>query len=459
MELGGQAEVQLAGGQRVLGADGGLDVDVQLRAVEGSLADLLGKVDAQLGQDLAQGVLGVVPHGVVVMVLLLVGGVAQGQHAAVIRDVEVLVDVENQRADVGNLALDLLWRAEQVRVVLAEVAATLDALQRAGGLIAEVVGDLADADGQLTVAVGLVGVDHHVVGAVHRAQDVALAIHLHGGEHVLAVVIPVAGGLVQVHSADAGGHHVQVAACTLLLLDIVLQLLPDGVACGQEHGQAAAHQVVGHKQAHLLADLAVIALTGLLLLLLPGFQLFLVVECHAVDTGQHLVFLVVLPVCAGLLGDLEGLQCLGVGQVGSDAHVNVLALLEEAELGLVGQVSHVLDLVVLLALLHQLHSLVTGQDEGLDGQIFLADLAHLFFDVGQIVIGELDVAQIDIVVEAVLGGRAKGEVSLGVQALDGLRHDVSSGVADNMQFLILRALVHMAVFVDDLHSGSPFDES
>ena len=54
---------------------------------------------------------------------------------------------------------------------------------------------------------------------------------------------------------------------------------------------------------------------------------------------------------------------------------------------------------------------------------------------------------------------AKGKVSLGVQALDGLRHDVSSGVADNMQFLVLRALVHMAVFVDDLHSGSPFDES
>jgi len=185
----------------------------------------------------------------------------------------------------------------------------------------------------------------------------------------------------------------------------------------------------------------------------------LIVESHTIDTGQHLVFLVVFPVSTGLLGDLEGLQRLGVGQVRSDAHVNVLALLEEAELGFVDQISHVLDLVVLLALLHQLHSLVTGQDEGLDGQIFLADLAHLFFDVGQIVIGELGVAQIDIVVEAVLGGRAKGEVSLGIQALDSLRHDVSSGVADNMQFLVQRALVHMAVFVDDLHSGSPFDES
>ena len=243
----------------------------------------------------------------------------------------------------------------------------------------------------------------------------------------------------------------QVAACTLLGLDIVLQLLPDGVACGQEHRQAAAHQVIGHEQAHLLADLAVIALTGLLLLLLPGIQLFLIVESHTIDTGQHLVFLVVLPVCAGLLGDLEGLQGLGVGQVRSDAHIHILALLEEAELGLVGQVRHVLDLVVFLALFHQLHGLGTGQDEGLDGQVLLDDLAHLFFDVGQILVAQLLVAQIDIVVEAVLGGGAEGKVRLRVQALDGLCHDVGCGMADDVQFLVLRALVHMAVLIDDLH--------
>ena len=398
-----------------------------------------------------------VPHGIIVVVLLLVGGVTQAQHAAVIGNVEVLVHLKDQVAHVCDLALDLLRGAEQVSIVLAEVTAALDALQGAGGLVAEIVGDLADAHGQVTVGVGTVCVDHHVMGAVHRAQHIAFALHLHGGEHVLAVVIPVTGGLVQVHSAHAGGHDVQIAALALLLLDIVLQLLPDGVACGQEHGQAAAHQIIGHEQAHLLADLAVIALAGLLLLLLPCVQLLLIAEGHAVDTGQHLVFLVVLPVCAGLLGDLESLQCLGVGQVGSDTHIHVLALLEEAELGLVGQICHVLHLVVLLTLLHQLFGLGAGQDEGLDGQVLLDDLAHLFFDVGQILVAQLLVTQIDIVVEAVLGGRAEGKISLRIQALDGLCHNVSSGVTDNVQLLILRALVHMTVLVDDLHSRFSFD--
>ncbi|VUX08345.1 Uncharacterised protein [Faecalibacterium prausnitzii] len=455
VELCGQAEVQLAGGQGVLSADSGLDVDVQLGAVESSLADLLGEVDAQLSQDLPQSVLGVVPHRVVVVILLLVGGVTQGQNAAVIGDVEVLVGLEDEVADISDFALDLLRSAEQVSVVLAEVTAALDALQGAGGLIAEVVCDLADAHGQVAVGVGTVCVDHHVMGAVHRAQDVALALHLHGGEHILAVVVPVAGSLVQIHGADAGSHDVQIAAGALLLLDIVLQLLPDRVACGQEHGQTAANQVVGHEQAHLLADLAVVALTSLLLLLLPGVQLLLIVESHAVDAGQHPVLFVVLPVCAGLLGDLEGLQSLGVGQVRSDAHIDVLALLEEAELGLVGQVSHVLDLIVLVALFHQLDGLCAGQDEGLDGQILFGDLVHLLLDVGQILVGQLGVAEVNVVVEAVLGGGAEGEVSLRVEALDGLSHDVGCGVTDDVQFLVLRALVHMTVLIDDLHGVTP----
>ena len=204
VELCGQAEVQLAGGQGVLSTHGGLDVDVQLRAIESSLADLLGELDAQLGQDLAQRALGMVPHGVVVMVLLLVGRVTQAQHAAVIGDVEVLVDLKDQVADISHLALDLLRGAEQVSVVLAEVTAALDAFQGAGGLIAEIVCDLADPHGQVTVGVRAVCVDHHVVGAVHRAQNIALTLHLHGREHVLTVVVPVAGGLVEVHGADAG---------------------------------------------------------------------------------------------------------------------------------------------------------------------------------------------------------------------------------------------------------------
>ena len=247
-----------------------------------------------------------------------------------------------------------------------------------------------------------------------------------------------------------------VAAGALLLLDIVLQLLPR--RCRRWAETSAGRGPTRSSVINSRISLPILRWSrsrASCCCFSPGVQLLLVVEGHAVDAGQHLVVLVVLPVSARLLGDLEGFQRLGVGQVGPDAHVDVLALLVEAELGLVGQVGHVLDLVVLAALLHQLDGLAAGQDEGLDGKVFLADLLHLFFNAGQVLVGQLGVAQVHVVVEAVLGGGAKGKVRLGEQPLECLRHDVGGRVAQYVQFLFLRALGHGAVLVDDLHKMAP----
>ena len=55
-------------------------------------------------------------------------------------------------------------------------------------------------------------------------------------------------------------------------------------------------------------------------------------------------------------------------------------------------------------------------------------------------------------VEAILGGRAEGKVRLRIEALDGLRHDMGSRVAQNVQLFLLRALGDGTVLVDDLHN-------
>ena len=74
------------------------------------------------------------------------------------------------------------------------------------------------------------------------------------------------------------------------------------------------------------------------------------------------------------------------------------------------------------------------------GRFSLHDLLHLFLDGGQVLVGQLGVAEVDVVVEAVLGGGAEGKVRLRVEALDGLGHDMGSRVAQNVQFFFLRAL-------------------
>ena len=137
--------------------------------------------------------------------------------------------------------------------------------------------------------------------------------------------------------------------------------------------------------------------------------------------------------------------------MGSDAHINVLALLVETELGLIGQVVHMLQLIVFLALGHQLHSFIARQDERLDGKVFLADLLHFLFNVGKVFIAQFGIAQVNIIEKAVFGSGAKGKVGLRIQALDGLCHNVGSRMAQNVQFFFFRAFGNSAVFVNDFH--------
>ena len=106
---------------------------------------------AELGQNFSEGILRLFPHGVVLMILHLVIGVTKGQHAAVVSDAEILVNIEDEIHDFAHLVLDLVGGHEKMRIVLAEVTSTFDSLQRAAGLETEIMGDLSDTDGQIPV--------------------------------------------------------------------------------------------------------------------------------------------------------------------------------------------------------------------------------------------------------------------------------------------------------------------
>ena len=140
--------------------------------------------------------------------------------------------------------------------------------------------------------------------------------------------------------------------------------------------------------------------------------------------------------------------------MGANAHVDVVALLVERDAGVLGKVADVLDLVLLATLLHELDGLGARKLEHGELEVLLADLLHLGLDGGQVVLADLLVAKVDVVVEALLGGRAVGEVRLGVQALDGLGQNVGRGVTDDVGDLVCRALVHVTVVVENLH-GKP----
>ena len=134
------------------------------------------------------------------------------------------------------------------------------------------------------------------------------------------------------------------------------------------------------------------------------------------------------------------------------AHVDVLALLVEGDAGVLGKVADVLDLVLLAALLHEGDGLGARKLEDGELEVLLHDLLHLRLDGREVLLGDLlALGEVDVIVEAVVGGGAVGEVGLGVQALDSLRHDVGGAVTDDVGDLLGRALVDVTVVVQDLH--------
>ena len=148
---------------------------------------------------------------------------------------------------------------------------------------------------------------------------------------------------------------------------------------------------------------------------------------------------------------LERLQGLRIADMRAHAHVDVFALLVERDAGIFGKIADMLDLVLLVAVLHQLDRFGARQLEDAELQVLLADLLHLVFDDGKIFFGDFLIAEVDIVEESVVGSGAVSEIRLGIQPFDCLGHDMRSGVAQDMHLFLGWAFGHMPIVVKNLH--------
>ena len=181
------------------------------------------------------------------------------------------------------------------------------------------------------------------------------------------VIRIVAAGLVELDLADVGGVDRLIAAPDQLVLEEALEDAADDRPLGHPEDQARADQRRDREQAQLLAELAVVALLGLLDLGEVGVEVLLVEEGGAVDALEHLAVGVALPVGPGDREELERADLAGVGDVRPAAEVDELPLAVEAEDAVLVQlVVDVLDLVRLAQVVDELPGLGDGQAEPLE---------------------------------------------------------------------------------------------
>ena len=289
-------------------------------------------------------------------------------------------------------------------------------MERTGKLMAVYKAKLSHAQGQLAVGMGLKLVDQHAAGAVHGLYRVILAVY-YGGVHVVLVVIPVAAPVPQllIENYRSGDFHIAVSL--MHLAPVLEQGVAQHHALGEEEGEAGALLHEG-EQAELLAQLAVVALLGLLdagdVLLKVG----LLFKSGAIYALKHLVLFAAAPVCACNAHELYEFYLAGVFNVGAGAQVGKVSLTVEAYYSVLGQILNKLYLIGLAFFFEVLYSVGSGHLEAFKGQRLGDYFFHLLLDLFEIFRSEG--LRVKVIVETGVNSGADGQLCLGMYPLYGL---------------------------------------
>src|SRR5499425_378129 len=422
----GQVQVDLDRGELPGTSQGIVHVDVDLGSVEGSVARVEGIGEPVGLQGLVERLLHLVP--------LLVGAQPLGRaRGELVRRVqrERLVPLAHQLQERGDLVLELIGPAVEMRVVLGELAHAHEAGEHPRPLVAMAAPHLRVAQGQVAVRPQRPPVYVGGLGAVHGLETERLLLDLQL-EHVLAVVLPVPRLLPQLLVHEHGRGDFLVAPRVEVLARELLELPDEHHPAGEPEGCARRH-VVELEEVELAPELAMIALLRLFDAPEVLLQLVLAEPRRAVDALEHRVLLVATPVGGGRREELEVLDLARGGDVRPAAEIDEVPLLVQGDGGRIDAADD-LHLERLAALLEEADGLLARQLRALEGRVGLGELTHARLDSLEVLrregrgLGE-------VVVEAVLDGRANGDLDLGEELLHRLRHQVGGGVAERGQRL------------------------
>ena len=264
-------------------------------------------------------------------------------------------------------------------------------------------------------------------GAVHRLDREELLVLERDQEHVLAELLPVAGGDPERLVVDQRRLHLGVASARVLAAAELLERVVDRHPL-RVPKRRSGRVLVEVEEVELDAEPAVVARLRLLEPLEIGVEVGLRVEGGAVDPGQLRVPLVAAPVGARERGQLDRLDRLRVLQVRPAAEIGELALRIEGDVAL-GRVDE-LDLVALALGLEAALRLVGGDLLALPGSALLQLALDLGLDLLEILLADR-LGELEVVVEAVLDRRPDRDLDARIEPADRLGEQVRGGVAEH----------------------------
>ena len=297
-------------------------------------------------------------------------------------------------------------------------------------LVAVAAAIFGKADRQFPVAGDALLEDLDVRRTIHRLQREQLGLarddrlaflgrgHFVGhDEHVLAELAPMAGLDPESRIDELRGFDLAVARGVEPAPQIGFQLAPDHPALRMPEDRPRRFRLEV-EQVHLLPDLAMVALGRFLE--------------PPVDPAQHRVLGIAAPISARHARQLEriGVELAGRGEMRPAAEVDprLLALAGAVHGdGLArGQLHHPLGFEGLTRFFEEVADLVARPDLTHQRLVGGDDAPHLLLDRGQVLLGEGAVrrGRREVVIEAVLGRGAEGDLRSGKDVLHRLGEDV-----------------------------------
>ena len=420
-----KSEIHLDGGKLPFTADGVGHLDVDFRTIEGpvALVDLIRLSFLLHGLDKRSR--GALPGFVGTDAVFRPGG-----NEDAVFESEKIHQISGKVHHSDDLVLQLIQGADDMCVILGELADAQESVQRAGLFVAVDNPQLKQAHGQVTVAVQRFAVHQHVPHAVHGLDAMHVSLDL-GEVHVLAVMVVVPGTLPELTAQDLRSPNQLIAALKMFPHQEILEDRTQHHAFGQPERHARGDIFVEGEQPEFLAQTAMVAA----LRFLDGGEMrlerLLVGKGRAVDAGEHGVLFVAAPIGSGHGKQLEGLHGSRGRKMRSAAEVEEIAAAVKRN-GIGVYAFDEFHLVILAHAAEKLRGFRPAHDGALKGYVGGDDGAHFLFYGFQVVLGE-GARSVEIVIETGRYGRTDGHPDPGEKLTHGRSHDMRRRMAQDLK--------------------------
>ncbi len=268
--------------------------------------------------------------------------------------------------------------------------------------------------------------------AVHRL-DRELALVDFREIHALAIVFVVPAGFPELHVENLRRDDFVIAVRNVEVAHVLNEAIVNDRSFWMEERARRRFRNEAEK-VELFAELAMVALLRFVQNGEVLCELGLGLECRAVNTLKLWILRLAAPVGARNAHQFHCFDIVRVLDVRAAAEVQEVAFLISGHgRGAIG--SQRVDDLELERLVHLREDFFRFRDRVLFARkrlVGLDDLGHLFFDLRKIFRSQLHI-EFDVVIEAVLNGRADAELGLRPETRNRMRHHVRSRVAHRFE--------------------------